>query len=357
MNKEITKIRIIFIALVLMFLNQNFNAQKRITTDFKDYNFEVFEASDITNIIVNSMHADISIMNWEKDSVSVETTLEILSDKPNLSKEMMEEININVSTFSKTVKVKTEIGSDFHSTIPYKIVYTIFCPERLSLNINNQHGNVTIGKILGGTNASIENCTVNINQIATADSIPGNQLSLSFCTGSINNIGRASASINNSNLSIGKADSLTLNSSYNTLNIGRCMVFKGNSNIDNIEIQLTDQISVQGENSLINIGQFNKIGLFELTNGTLNITNSNSDIQELTINNNNTKTTVHLNPNASYTINGEVKWGKLTHPQIEKIKIIEDNNTQSFNGEIGSSPNQSQAKVIIFNQKQNVNFQ
>ena len=68
MNKEITKIRIIFIALVLMFLNQNFNAQKRITTDFKDYNFEVFEASDITNIIVNSMHADISIMNWEKDS-------------------------------------------------------------------------------------------------------------------------------------------------------------------------------------------------------------------------------------------------------------------------------------------------
>lgn len=351
-NKEMIKTRItLFILLLVIPLK----SQTHITTDFKDYQFRIFDVNHINNINIIAQHADVNILNWEKDSISVETTIEILSDKPNLSKEMLDEIQINIVTYGKTLQVKTKLSNDFNRTIPYKINYNIFFPKKLSIDVENSYGSVNLSEIEGGVNANIAYCNINIKSIKSSNDSIKNKLNLSYCKGSINHLGFADLHINNSEIKILDTNDLTCISSYSIFSLENMDNYKGSSNMDNIKFGNTRNISFKAENSIVLLRKFSNNAFFELTKGKLTLMNSGVNFNELIINNVDTETSIHLNKLASYTINGEVNNGKFVHPHSKQLQIIKEKYKTSFSGDVGANPN-TDTKVIVFNQKKNIEF-
>ncbi len=347
--------RLKIVILLISFCIISVSSQIRITTDFKDYRQEFFKLNNINHLNVIGKHAEINLQNWDKDSINVETTIEILSDKPNLSKELLEEIEIRIVQYQNSLLVKTNLDPDFSSTIPYKIIYNIFFPKKLRLSLENSHGSVKIAEVQGGTNAVLSYCDITINNLNTLNDSVKNSLLLSYCKGTLNLIGSSELNINNSELKIIEAKNININSEYSNLKIQKTNNLNGNSNIDNLKLGEVGKIKLQAFNSSIELDNFRDSALFECKKGQLKILNSPEHFKLLTVNNKNTKTKIHLNSNASYTINGEIYNGSILHPRINRLKIIKENNKSSFSGDIGVKP-ESESKVIIFNTNQNIEF-
>lgn len=348
-----TKFKIVLLLLITYVLPVS--TQTRITTGTKDYSLKIFKLNNITNLDIRAQHAHINLLNWDKDSISIETTIEILSNKPNLSKEMLEEIKIKTTSFENTLQVKTVLVNDFHSTIPYKISYNIFFPKKLSLRLNNSHGEINLSTVEGGIIADIDYCSVNIKNLNCTDDSIRNQIKLSYCKGQINHLGSGNININNCQIDFFDAGEINLSSAYNILSFKTIDNIICNSKIDRIDLKSVNDINIKASNSTIYLNNFNNSALFECENGILNISNSSIAFAQLTINNNNTQTQLHLNPKASYTINGEINKGELLHPHHSKIEFLQDKNKLSFTGSVGNYP-ESNSKVIIFNNKQNIVF-
>ncbi|WP_066631957.1 hypothetical protein [Labilibacter marinus] len=331
------------------------SGQTRLTTDFKDYTFEVFPLGDIKRLDIRAKHAQINLLNWDKDSISVETSIEIISTKPNISKEMLEEVYVKKVRYGNTLQVKTTFIKEFNRTIPYKISYNIFYPKKLALRIDNEHGDVNIGEVEGGVDANIGYCNLNIKNINQInDSIP-NQLKIIHCKGKINHLGTANLNISNSNIDIIKGKYISAITEYSLLNFNTIYHYQGESMVDNLEINKLDSIKLKSDNSIIKLHYFSTKGFFECKNGSLNIQDSDAYFSELVVNNNQTLTEIHLNSASSYSINGEVINGSFTHPKSENIQIIKDLENVSISGEVGNDAS-SKTKVIIFNRNESIEF-
>ncbi|MCW3807251.1 hypothetical protein [Plebeiibacterium marinum] len=350
MNKKIIKILV-----GLFFINMVVFSQTRITTDFKDYRLEIFESTNINNLEIKGNHANINLLNWDKDSISVETILEIISDKPNLSKEMLDEVTIKIVTYGNTLQVRTSFSEDFNRTIPYKINYNIFFPKNLSVNLFNSHGSVSLSECIGGIKTNLNYCDININNIATDNNSLANSCEFNYCKGHINHLGTSQLTVNNSELNIMEVNDIMINSEYSLIDIKQANSIQGTSKIDNLLIGDISDIKLKASNSTVNINNIGVNALFECESGTLNISNSAKDLSQLTINNSKTATTIKLHPLLSYYINGEIYKGKLIHPQQNNIQIIKDLEKISINGTVGVM-DQSESKVIIFNKNQNIEF-
>ena len=344
-------ILLIFLSVVL----SPVSSQTHISDDFREYTLEIFPIANIKKLDIRAKHAQINLLNWEKDSISVETSIEILSDKPNLSKEMLEEVTIRKASYANTLLVKTNFIEEFNRTIPYKITYNIFYPKKLAVRIENSHGLVNIGNVEGGVFADISYCDISFNDFSqVVDSLPNN-INLTHCTGKINHLGSSTLKIENSSIEVLDATNINASTAYSFLSFEKVYDYVGNSRVDNIKFNLTDNISLTSDNSIIELGNFNAKAHFECKKGSLKILNSNVDFRELTLNNTATETQVHLNENSSYSINGEIINGVFSHTQTNKIQIIKDLDNTSVSGEVGNIPS-STTKVIIFNRNQNIVF-
>ncbi|MGQ1787207.1 MULTISPECIES: hypothetical protein [unclassified Saccharicrinis] len=347
------KIKTISIAILTSWIS--ISSQTKLESDFKSYSLEVFPLHDIKKLDVRAKHAQVNLLNWDKDSISVETSIEILSNKPNISKEMLEEIKIETVEYSNVLLIKTSLVDDFNRTIPYQIEYTIFYPKKLELRIENNHGRVDIDHVEGGVLADISYCDINFKNFSQDTGAIINHINLLHCKGKMNHLGSANIEFKNSTVNIQDATEIHASTSYCLLNIDHVKNYQANSTVDNIKIGACDNVSMFSENSVIQINKFKHKALFECSKGILNISNPELNFRELTINNDGTPTTVVLNSDANYIINGDVSNGKFIHKHRDQLKIIKDQDKISFNGVVGNNPNPN-TKIIIFNKNQKVKF-
>lgn len=343
------------IVAILFFAVTSMWSQTRNISDFSDHAFEVFPLGKVRKLDLRSNHAQISLRNWDKDSISVETNIRILSDKPNLSAEMLKEISITTVSYANTLQVKTSLANDFNRTIPYAITYTIHYPKKLALHIENSHGTVNIGQVQGGVVADISYCDIDFDDFAPKIDSVNNHIKLLHCKGKINNLESAFIQIENSSLDILMAKNLKGSTAYSMIKLDAVSDYSATSNVDNLRIKSCQTINLQANSSMVDVANFGTDALFECDKGKLTVSKLRGSFQRLRVKNQQCPTQIQLNPNSSYSINGDIENGSFYHPQIDSLQVIKDGNNISISGEVGSAAGNG-AKVIVFNQDANIEF-
>ncbi len=330
-------------------------SQTHTNSDFTNYTFEEYPLGNVRKLDVRSKHAQINLHNWNKDSISIETNIEILSDKPNLSSEMLKEINISTVFYANTLQLKTSLATDFNRTIPYKITYTIYYPKQLRLNIENSHGSVNIAQVQGGVVADISYCDIDFDDFTPRIDSLNNHIKLLHCKGKINNLKSALIQIENSDIDILRAKNIKGSTAYSIVKLDTVSAYNTSSNVDNLKITSCQTINLQAINSMVEVNDFGTDALFECNKGKLTISKLMGNFQRLRVNNNQCPTQIQLNPNIAYSINGDIENGSFYHPQIESLQIIKDNTNISISGVVGNIPS-TDAKIIVFNRDANIEF-
>lgn len=343
------------IVAILSFAGISLWSQTHTSTDFTKYTYEEFALSNVRKLVVQSKHAQINLRNWNKDSISIETNIEILSDMPNLSAEMLNEINISTVFYANTLELKTNLANNFNRTIPYEITYTIYYPKKLGLNIENSHGSVNIADVQGGVVADISYCDINFDNFAPKIDSLNNHLKLLHCKGTINNLESGLIHIENSDIDILKAKNIKGSTAYSIIKLDTVSDYSASSNIDNIKIARCQTIRLNAANSIVEVKDFGTDALFECEKGKLDIAKPIGNFQRLRVNNHQCPTKILVHPNTAYSVNGDLENGSFYHPQIESLQIIKDNNSISISGEVGVKPSTG-TKIIIFNRDANIEF-
>ncbi len=332
-----------------------FWGQNNIKTDTCNYTFDVFKTTNIQTLNIKSLHSDINIYNWDKDSVSVETTVRILSKKPIVVEELLSLISTKTFQRKNQLYVNTTLDPEFTSTVPYHIAINVFMPSNKKLSIKNSYGKVNIPIITNSVDLNLNYCDIKINDIENKSDALMNNIQLNFSKGSIAQLGNTTLSTNSSEIRIEQSQNVKLSSEYSTLFFKNTTEINGKSSIDKIEIESADISNIKAHDSYINIKKINKSAQLEFINGMLTIANTSKDLKSLQISNKNTQTNIHFNPLLPFIINGEIENGELIHSYGDHIHIMKENNKISFSGTIGNT-SQSNANVILFNEGESINL-
>lgn len=330
------------------------SATDEIETDTCNYSLDVFNTKGIKTVKINGSHAKINIYNWERDSVSFESTVKILSDKPIIVEELLGLIKVEAQKTKSAVSLNTILDKGFSSTVPYEITFNIFMPKEKTLDITNSHGEVIIPEVTNGVTLKAKYCDISIYNIKNSNKT-ANNIYIAFCKADINQIGSGNIRANSSKLNIEQCDTISLITEYSQINIIEADQVESNSNIDKINIQNCNDITMLAENSIVKLEQINSEALFEFINGQLDINNTSDKLSSLQVSNKNTITNLQLHPQLSYILNGEIKDGELIVSNKNQISLLHEAGKTSFSGSIGKHSNFA-AKIVLFNENQDISI-
>ncbi|MBI9065093.1 MAG: hypothetical protein JEZ14_24120 [Marinilabiliaceae bacterium] len=344
------------IASILVFTTvlTNLHAQTDEESGFGRKEHIELAAKAIKTLKITNKHGNISIIGWDRDSISIETLINVNSDGPKAADEVLNFISIKRSNLGDQLLFRTQFNSEFFSNYPFSISYTIHAPKYMNLDISNSIGNVLIHEIDGQVDMNQAYGNMHLNQLGAPPSIQ-HHLNLSFVEGKIEGIGAITPLLLNSNLSVKNLTSCKGETKYSLLEIDNCQSIQLKSTTDRITINQADSVSINGIQVLAKVNDLSEFGFFEIEEGHLTV-QANNQVQHLSIGNHSTHTTIGLPSNFTYLLNGEVTDGLFTHPQKNQLQLINEEEKVSFSGKVGPSP-QASAEIIVFNSSSELTFQ
>jgi hypothetical protein len=350
MKNGITKYLFIS-ASMLAFFVQPLLCQQKTDTGYQYVEEAYHSAQGLTHLDIQHKHGNLMVQAWNQDSIKIISSIQILSKNLSLVEEIYKQIEVRQHQSASVFYLKTKFDEDFHSNFPFSIDYQVFIPSNTHLNIKSGFGDIHLTNIEQTIHIEAEHGQ--LKMVNDADQIyPNIVLTSNFM-----------------DVSIQKADSMTLTLHNSLLNLEKCKVLEGQSNfsqlmvkeghsasitstIDRITFGSLDSIRLTGQKTICKIKQLKKYGFIEITDGSLR-TSIEESLDELNIANNGAYTEIGLPRNWSYTLHGEVKEGQFSHEHSEQLQILHDRNTISFSGTIGAHPT---GTLVLFNSNASLNL-
>ncbi len=311
-------------------------------------------AQAIKTLKITNKHGSISIIGWDRDTIAVETLINVNSPGPNAADEVLDFISIQRANLGDQLLFRTQFDEEFFSNYPFSISYTIHAPKYMNLDLTNSIGNIVIHEINGQLNLNQEYGTLHLTQLGAPESIK-HQLKLRFVEGKIEGAGDLVPLLSNSTLSLHNISTFKGQTEYSLLDLDNCQSIQLQSTTDRITINQVDSLSLKGIQVLAKVNGLAHYGFFEIKQGHLAL-KANDQLQRLSIGNQSTHTTIGLPFNLTYLLNGEVTDGQFSHPQKNQLQLIKEEEKISFSGKVGPSPEAS-AQIVVFSNSSELIFQ
>lgn len=238
-----------FCILALLLTTQLFSQQYAERLLYRD----TYSAKNISALKVLNKHGSIDIKNWDKDSIQISTDLYISASTTIKFDRLKKSIHIKYhksdydivaqTTFSDSklsfINDLQSLGNSITPSIEKQIEinYTVFLPKGIDIEINNQYGDISLGKIDNEIKINLANGSFkafNLPQKA--------ELTFSFVNAMLNDIKEVDFELKFSTVNINKAINLNFESRASELHVESVGVLKLKSARDKINIDNLDYI-------------------------------------------------------------------------------------------------------------------
>ena len=270
-----------------------------------------FALEDDTEIQISNKYGDITIENWEKDSVKIEILYSVASNKQSKLDPIYDAINFDFKANKYYVVVKTvfegrgsfwfdvsEIANNiFAAGTHTSIDYVIYLPESSHLSINLKYGNIYMMNQTGFFNLFLSNGNLKAHSF-----YGGTKLDIEYGDAAIKDVLVASAKVRYGSLDLQSADELTL--------IGQSSEFDFGI-INNLAIDSKrDKISIEKVNILTGSTYFSKLFIDEVTDninlstkyGSFMLEKITSDVKNIQLTSYNTSLSLYFQKGNNYYI-------------------------------------------------------
>ncbi|MDD4372498.1 MAG: hypothetical protein PHG67_01135 [Bacteroidales bacterium] len=224
---------------------------------------KAFPVTTNTEIEVSNKYGNITIENWEVDSVKFVINYKVTSNKYSRLDKNFESIDFefNANNYFITVNTmfagKSSFWSDvsdiagnlFSAGTHTSVEYTIYLPETQTLGINLKYGNVYLGNHKGRLKLDVSNGDVRANNISgscrmdisfgdvTINKLSDAKISLSYGVFSLRKGEKINLSGRSSEVEIDEIDFLALDSKRDKLTIENAGIITGETSFSKAEIQ------------------------------------------------------------------------------------------------------------------------
>lgn len=316
-----------------------------------------FPLLDDTEIEVINKYGDITIENWDQDSVKIIVECKVTSNKEAKLNKTYEAISFDFKANEYYVLASTEfVGSGsfwsdvsdiasnlFSGGTNTSIDYIIYVPDDIKLKLELKYGNIYMANHSGDIKINLSNGNLK------AHSLTGNtNMEVVFSDLTINKITSGDIKINYGSLILEYADNLKISgqsSEYEIYEVKKLLV---DSKRDKIAID--DVESLSGESYFSHVVIDNLFGEVDLKTkyGSFKIKEIKENTKSIALNNSNTTVNINLDSNNSYNID-------ITSD--EKAEITYSTGLGDFNTkELGDKDKLLQARCLYGNMRDAVDI-
>lgn len=344
---KVSVYRILAIAVILLIVSSNAfcsppqEFQKKISKEYQ-INPDAF-------LKLNSKYGQISCKNWEKNVISIEVTIEVEAPNQEVSQEIFDKINIDFNATKSVVEVKTDFNESVFDLISKKknklnVNYDVFYPETINLEVMHKFGSLFVEDVKGKVVLDLSYGSLQAGDINAIN----NELIIGYCKASIDDFGGGEVDVRYSTLSMDETKKSNINSKYSTLTINEANHLFIDSGYDHFKIGEVNSLNLKSQFSGINIEELLNSLEIDITYGNFDIDDVSSDFKEIIIKNTFANVKLGIDPDASYLINAELKYGGLELPENKANleKQIISTSSSIYEGRIGNNANTT-SKITI----------
>ena len=336
------KFNILVVLTLLMSLNVN--AERISKRVYKNYPVNAVQKLDL-----NNKYGNIYIENNRTDSVivSADIWVEGSSDR---ARHLLDNINVTVSQSGSTVTAVTEIENTMNGNNEFSIDYHISVPADRELQVVQKYGTVNMKDLTGKGTFEIKYGALNGQKLLS----PNLSMDIAYSKVNIVEIKDLSLVLSYSKLKLDIGNNLKIESRYSGVDIDNCKQIDANSKYDNY--------SIQNMNTLIINSMYTGISVNKLTEklslingyGGVTIKEIPAGFESITVENKYAGIKLGIAADASYKLNGKVRYSDIKHPD-GKLNKMRENTSYEVTGTIGNSEN-PKSSVRIDSNYGNVNL-
>jgi hypothetical protein len=294
--------------------------------------YRSYPVNKVQTLNLDNKYGNINISESRRDSVIIDVIVwvEGTNDK---ARRLLDKINVEIDQSGNTVTAETVFDSNFSSNQEFSIDYNISVPADRELNVSQKYGNVNMDDLTGKGAFEIKYGELRAKNLLSSDLTMDIAYSKVFVTATKD----LTLSLKYSKIFLDKGSDLELETRYSTVEIGDGQNVVMDSKYDNIKFKSLVSLNVNSMYTGINIEKLTK--KLEVVNGYGNISVGSipAGFESISISNKYAGIKLGIASDASYKLDGMVRYCNLAHPDGKFTNRMRENNSYEVHGVIGSS--------------------
>jgi hypothetical protein len=332
---------------------QNYTENKNMVNRYKVYPNSTLD--------ISNKYGKIEILNWEKDSVTIETYLTIQTSSPSRMTKLRNTIDFDFSVTNRYIVAKTIFKSGSNNLVnelkniaesfvnngnEVKIDYIVTVPKNINLRLNNKYGDVYADDIEGDIKLVIANGGLKANNLT------GNvNVELSFGDGTVNKIDKGHLTLSYADFTLKETGELTLDSKSSKINIENAELLRIQSRHDKFQLGTIKFLSGETDFCNIWINKINDELNLNTKFGNVSVNSIRKDFSFININSELTDISLFFERGSTLLYDITYHKDAFVHLPKEAFKseekFVSADNIQKLNyGYIGSAESSSKLKVV-----------
>jgi hypothetical protein len=324
-----------------------------------------FAAHKGSTLSVENKFGNIRIQEWDKNEISFEITVTVTSKKQNDADELLKEITVEFSQPGSTISAVTQIDGKC-SFCSQSVNYQIMVPKDIHYRLNQRFGNITMGNAAGNTDVRVQYGNFTAEDLTGTTNLLdvrfGN-MQVGLLTGTTNTINahfvkkatvkqttHLSVDIrhSDSDLNIGQAGNLKIQSGYAGIKLGTVQKLDLTSRFGNTSIESVNEINAGSGYGNITIKQLAKtLTVSDISHGKLVVENVASGFDAIDVRARYADVKITFAPNVSYTADIKGRYADVNTNSAGKLKLTQHRNETNVKGIVGDQPSPEASVKIV----------
>jgi hypothetical protein len=298
----------------------------------KSYNVS---ATDLLSI--DNSYGNIDISTWNQNKVMIQVTIKTNGDDEEKVQRKLDEINIEFNQHSSGVSAKTHFNKEDKSwwdslfgssnNVNMEINYVIKAPEKHSVDIENDYGEIYIDRLLGNSKISCDYGKIDIGELR------GNTNVLNFDYTRNSHIGyvkNAEINADYSGFEIEEAEKLYVNADYTDSKIKKVADLDFNADYGSITIEKAKRIIGNGDYLSTKIGRvFESLDL-NLDYGSATIEKILKSTKKVEINTDYAGVKIGYDPEFAFNFTIKTSYGSAKGLDVFQVSKRHEKNTSKL---------------------------
>jgi len=313
---------------VILLISFNVNAERISKKVYKNY-----PANQVKKLDISNKYGNIYIENNRSDSVivSADIWVEGTSEK---ARRLLSNISVTVNLTGSTVVAVTEIENTMNGNNEFSIDYHVSIPADRELAVVQKYGTVNMKDLTAKGAFEIKYGELNGQKLLSPDL----NMDIAYSKVNLESTKDLILVLHYSKLKLEKGNNLKVETRYSGMNIGDCNLLDADSKYDNFNIENINTLVMNAMYTGTSIEKLNtKLSLINGYGG-LTVREIPAGFESITIENKYAGIKLGIAADASYRLNGRVKYSDIKHPD-GKLNRMRENTSYEVTGTVGNSDN------------------
>lgn len=341
--------KIYFVAFIAFFISISaINVSAYGAKINKSYQKE-FKVDKESLLRIDNRYGQISIENWDQNSVLIEVEVTVEHSSKERAENMMSSITITLEQVGNEIRGITELDDKLtksfgnitfgSSSKELSIDYKIKMPKNLDVNLKNKFGDIFIDELTGLSVIELKYGNLKANRIIYGSNEPLSMLTLGYGNASIDEVDWMRFDIKYANVDIVKSKAIVMLSKYSKVSVDLGSSLVVDSKYDTYTIGSIANLVGDSGYTTYRIKQLAKKLDIQSKYGDVRIETVDSKFESIAFIGSYSSIYAPIDQSVSYLIDGEASYGGVNYNSPARVSRIESNNKVTVNGRVGENEN------------------